>query len=140
MSFRFRRRIKLLPGVHLNISRSGISTSLGVRGASMTFGKRGTFVNAGIPGTGISYREKLQQPAAALEQPAPQVATQTEISHHHLHWWKIGLFLATMVLAGLTKNDRVIGIFWLGWIGYWLFLFVRLAIRNARKGAQYAKN
>lgn len=59
MAWSYRRRIKIIPGVHLNFSKSGISTSIGVRGASMTFGKKGTIVNTGIPGTGIYNREKL---------------------------------------------------------------------------------
>lgn len=59
MGWSFRRRIKVIPGVHLNFSTAGISTSIGVRGASLTVGKKGTYLNAGIPGTGISYRQKL---------------------------------------------------------------------------------
>lgn len=56
MGFRFQRRIKLLPGVRLNISKSGISTSVGGRG--LTYNSRG-MVTAGIPGTGLSYRHNL---------------------------------------------------------------------------------
>ena len=41
MAWRFQRRVKIIPGVRLNLSKSGISTSVGVRGASMTFGKSG---------------------------------------------------------------------------------------------------
>jgi len=33
MGLRLRKSIKILPGVKLNISKSGISTSIGVRGA-----------------------------------------------------------------------------------------------------------
>ena len=51
MSILFRRRIKIIPGVRLNISKSGLSASVGVRGASMTFGgKGGAYANLGIPG------------------------------------------------------------------------------------------
>ena len=54
MSILFRRRIKIIPGVRLNISKSGLSASVGVRGASVTLGgKGGTYANLGIPGTGI---------------------------------------------------------------------------------------
>ena len=35
MGFRFRRRIKLLPGIRLYISKSGLSTSLGEPGATI---------------------------------------------------------------------------------------------------------
>lgn len=59
MAWSFRRRIKIIPGVHLNLSRSGISTSIGFRGANVTLGKTGTYLNAGIPGTGIYQRQKL---------------------------------------------------------------------------------
>ncbi|WP_432352929.1 DUF4236 domain-containing protein [Sporosarcina sp. A2] len=59
MGFRFQKRIKIAPGVHLNISKGGISTSVGKRGASVTIGKRGIRANVGIPGTGISYSEQL---------------------------------------------------------------------------------
>jgi hypothetical protein len=59
MGFRFQRRLKLFPGVRLNFSRGGISTTIGVRGAGITLGAHGAYVNLGIPGTGLSYREKL---------------------------------------------------------------------------------
>ena len=60
MSILFRRRIKIIPGVRLNISKSGLSASVGVRGASVTFGGRGgTYANLGIPGTGIYTRKKI---------------------------------------------------------------------------------
>jgi len=59
MGFRFQKRIRILPGVRINLSKSGVSTSLGPRGADMNIGKDGITTNAGIPGTGISYRQKL---------------------------------------------------------------------------------
>ena len=62
MSLRFRRSVRLFPGVRLNFSRSGISTTVGVRGASMTLGPRGTYANVGLPGSGLSYRTKVSAP------------------------------------------------------------------------------
>lgn len=58
-SWSFRRRIKIIPGVRLNFSRGGISTSIGIRGANFTFGKDGAYLNTGIPGTGIYKRQKI---------------------------------------------------------------------------------
>lgn len=55
MGFRFFKRIRLLPGVNLNISKSGPSVSLGPRGAKMTFGRKGARATIGLPGTGMSY-------------------------------------------------------------------------------------
>jgi hypothetical protein len=60
MGVRFRKRIKLAPGLHLNLSGSGLSLSAGPRGASMTFGgRRGTYGNTGIPGSGLYMRERV---------------------------------------------------------------------------------
>jgi len=59
MGFRFQKRISILPGVRLNLSKGGVSTSLGPRGADVNIGKDGITTNAGIPGTGLSYRQKV---------------------------------------------------------------------------------
>jgi hypothetical protein len=59
MGFRFQKRISILPGVRINLSKGGVSTSLGPRGADVNIGKDGVTANAGIPGTGLSYRQKL---------------------------------------------------------------------------------
>ncbi len=63
MGIRFRKSVKLLPGVKLNVSKSGLSTTIGGRGLSVNVGKRGTYLNAGLPGTGLSMRERLDKPA-----------------------------------------------------------------------------
>jgi Protein of unknown function (DUF4236) len=55
--FRFRRSIKLLPGVRWNIGKKSTSLSFGVRGAQYTVGTSGSRTTVGIPGTGLSYTE-----------------------------------------------------------------------------------
>ena len=59
MAWSFRRRIKILPGVHLNIGKNGLSTTFGMRGVSITTGKNGTYLNTGIPRTGFYNRQKI---------------------------------------------------------------------------------
>lgn len=59
MALKFRRRQKLFPGVYLNFSKGGISTTIGIKGLSVNLGKSGTYLNTGIPGTGIYDRKKL---------------------------------------------------------------------------------
>lgn len=59
MGFRFRKSIKLFPGVRLNISKTGLSTSIGGRGATINLGKNGARGTVGIPGSGLSYSERL---------------------------------------------------------------------------------
>ena len=59
MAWNYRKRIKIAPGINLNLSKGGVSTSVGPRGAKVTFGKNGTYLNTSIPGTGLYSRTKL---------------------------------------------------------------------------------
>lgn len=63
MGFRFRRSIKLLPGVRVNVSGGGLSFSVGGRGATLNVSRRGTRATLGIPGTGISWSGNIGQTA-----------------------------------------------------------------------------
>lgn len=69
MGFRIRKSISLGKGVRVNLGKKGVSSvSFGKRGAPhVTVGKRGTYVGASIPGTGISYSQKIsdEKPAKA---------------------------------------------------------------------------
>lgn len=57
MGFRLRKRIKIAPGLHINLSaKRGISATVGVKGVSHNIGmdgRRSTTVSA--PGTGLSH-------------------------------------------------------------------------------------
>ncbi len=68
MGFRYQKRIKIIPGVKLNVSKNGISSvSLGKRGSSININKNGTRVTAGIPGSGMSYSTKRSKIANTSE-------------------------------------------------------------------------
>lgn len=77
MAWSYRKRIKIIPGVHMNLSKNGISTSIGVRGVNMTFGGSGTYLNTGIPGTGISQRQKLAGSGKKYSPPLPSPTVET---------------------------------------------------------------
>ena len=78
MALRFRKSIKLAPGVRWNLSGSGSSWTLGPKGASVGVGKRGTFLNTGIPGTGLYSRGKLS--GGSEPRPQPSSGTTTSVS------------------------------------------------------------
>lgn len=59
MAWNYRKRVKIAPGVHLNFSKNGVSTSVGPKGAKVTFGKNGTYMSTSIPGTGLYSRQKI---------------------------------------------------------------------------------
>jgi hypothetical protein len=56
---RFRKSWGILPGVKVNLSKTGVSTSLGGHGATVNVGTRSRTATIGIPGTGLSYRMPL---------------------------------------------------------------------------------
>lgn len=97
MGFRFRKSIKIAPGVRLNIGKKGISSvSVGGRGARINIGKRGTTASTGLPGTGLSYTQKLSGPAksrsvksrsvkADTAHPAPPPVPPSSLSSPDLH-------------------------------------------------------
>jgi hypothetical protein len=61
MPIRFRRTLKVAPGVKLNFSKSGVSTTVGPKGFHFTFGKRGVRRTVSIPGTGVSEVDYIKK-------------------------------------------------------------------------------
>lgn len=55
MGLRYRQSFTLFPGVRINVSKGGISTSIGVPGATLNVGRHGVRATVGAPGTGLSY-------------------------------------------------------------------------------------
>ncbi len=77
MPIRFRKTYRILPGVKVNLGKSGMSFTVGPRGFHLTFGKKGVRQTVGIPGTGLSESsyliknepesKKTRRPAARRE-------------------------------------------------------------------------
>lgn len=60
MGWRFRKSIKILPGVRLNFGKKSTSVSIGSKRAGITINsKTGVTARASIPGTGLSYSERI---------------------------------------------------------------------------------
>lgn len=64
MGVRFNKSIKLGKLLRINLSKSGVSATIGKKGASINLGKNGTYFSlspsiVGIKGTGLSYRQRL---------------------------------------------------------------------------------
>ena len=56
MGFSFRKSLKFGP-LRVNLSKSGVGLSTGVKGARVSKGPRGTYLNVGTGG--VQYRKKL---------------------------------------------------------------------------------
>jgi len=79
MGWRLHRSIKVLPGVRLNLSKSGLGLSVGPRGLKVGMDSKGrAYTSAGIPGTGLSSRRYLGRPGAALS-PSPRTTQRQSI-------------------------------------------------------------
>ncbi|PWT79036.1 MAG: hypothetical protein C5B59_00560 [Bacteroidetes bacterium] len=59
MGWRFRHSFKLIHGVRLNLSKTGLSCSVGGAPLTVNVGPRGVYGTASLPGTGISYRQRF---------------------------------------------------------------------------------
>lgn len=117
MGWRFSKRIKVLPGVSINLSKSGVSTSLGPRGAKVTIGHGKIRQTVGIPGTGISYTEtkRLAEPShAALpvpvtpSQPVSGWVVAGRVTVKMLYWLTIGVLVVfgAVILAALASGSK----------------------------------
>jgi hypothetical protein len=54
-SFRFHRSIKIMPGIRLNVGKTGTSLSVGGRGLTTNVSHRGVRNTVGLSGSGLSY-------------------------------------------------------------------------------------
>lgn len=68
MGFRFRKSVKIAPGVRLNFGKNSTSVSVGSKGARYTVSNTGRkTASVGIPGTGLSYVETVSGKKAGKE-------------------------------------------------------------------------
>ncbi len=55
MPLRFQRRIRISPGISLNLNKKSVSASFGRRGTHITVGPKGKRITVGLPETGLFY-------------------------------------------------------------------------------------
>ncbi|MCC8067696.1 MAG: DUF4236 domain-containing protein [Clostridiales bacterium] len=108
MGISYRKRVKLMPGVTLNFSKSGMSTTIGGKVASVNIGKKGTYLNTGIPGTGIYCRQKIGGSSSAsstrrssYSSQSSQYSGQSSSSSQGTSWLWILAVLALGILIGV---------------------------------------
>lgn len=83
MGFRYRKSINLGGGFRINISKSGIGYSWGVKGYRVTKTAKGTVrTTASIPGTGISFVEETRQNGTGTPQPTPRSHAPIDNNHY----------------------------------------------------------
>jgi hypothetical protein len=118
MAIRFRKSIKLMPGVRVSLSKSGISGSLGTNGARVSVNSKGQVRGtAGISGTGLSSttmingKSKSKSAKTTAKEVVPIVTSKDDIPN-------LSIFMVVVPWI-------LLGAFIHAWVGYaWLFLMV----------------
>ena len=97
-NFRFYRRMRIFPGLSVNLSKSGPSLTVGMRGAHVTMGPRGVRRTVGIPGTGIYYTSQsgYHSGAHSAHVETPISPGQQQRAHN------VGGLLALAVIVGIA--------------------------------------
>jgi hypothetical protein len=90
VSLRFRRSIRIAPGVHVNLGLHGAGLSVGPRGLHLGVNRRGMYTSAGIPGTGIYAVHHIRSSSGGH----PTVAGSA---------WPVILLLAVLLFASCVK-------------------------------------
>jgi hypothetical protein len=99
MGLRFQRRFQLLPWLRLNLSRGGLSASIGPRGLHLTLGRRPR-VTVGLPGSGLSWTQSLGH-VHATPSAVPHVCTlETGCNPSWVPVGRAAVFVALAVLMG----------------------------------------
>ena len=133
MAMRFRKSIKLMPGVRVSLSKSGISGSLGTNGARVSANSKGQVRGtAGLNGTGLSNttmlngKSKAKSTKTTAKEVLPITTSKDDIPN-------LSIFF---VIVGWV----VFGAFIHEWLGYvWLAITIPawLFIKFLRFAAEY---
>ena len=102
MPIRFRKSFKIFPWFKINMSKSGISETVGTRGVHLTFGKRGVRQSIGLPGSGLSESSYIihnenEAEHAAQPQPVQPPQVETPLVAQGSPTSKLALILAGLV-------------------------------------------
>lgn len=82
MGFRFRKQIKIAPGIKLNINKNSTSISVGGKGFTHTVNTTGkTTSTVGIPGTGLSYSATSSATTDAPKEPKADPVPVRDLEH-----------------------------------------------------------
>lgn len=115
MGFRFRKSVKVAPGVRLNIGKKSAGVSIGGKGGGVSINsKTGATARVSAPGTGVSYTSKVSskrenrvgvEPSATVIHEHSQNTTSQNPSYTKdaakNRWLFLILFLVFLIMAVL---------------------------------------
>lgn len=137
MGFRFKKSVKIAPGVKLNFGKKSTSVTFGGKGVRYTVSSTGRKTKSvSIPGTGLSYSESTTAKKSCLDRttkacPSEYNTTKAVREYSPKAYRKTGIIL--IVIAALTL---LIGLLTVS-VGGWIFLILGATILFL--GISYAK-
>jgi Protein of unknown function (DUF4236) len=144
-AFRFRRSIRIAPGIKLNLNKKSVSLTGGVRGAHVTrsYGGRSNY-SVGLPGTGVWYRGSLDDPKGASQDREDQESLGRELATAPEGTWKaklgnfffwlggLGWIVIPAWIVSLIAGTNF-GLTYLATAGLWTVFCLALSIRRYRR-------
>ena len=112
MATRFRKSVKIAPGVKVNINKGSVSASVGTKGAHYTVSSNGsTTKTLGIPGSGLSYVDRSGPSKTTTADSSKTFAdrdkeTQAEMKAINEHMITRGLCVRCGKFVGRGALDR----------------------------------
>lgn len=107
MGLRFRKSIKLAPGVKLNIGKKSIGVSAGGKFGGVSFNsKTGAHARASMPGTGLSYTTKISgssQASAKAKSSLPSKPPKPKKPFYKRGWV---ITLAALTIVGAISSPE----------------------------------
>lgn len=98
MAFKFRRTLKIAPGLRLNLTHRGVSARVGTKGAGYTVNANGSqHISAGVPGSGIHVSKQVTPPRKRKKKSA-EVDGAVSATSSYGQIFKMG---AVMAVGGL---------------------------------------
>ena len=118
MGLRFRKSVKIAPGVKVNFNKKSVGITAGVKGAHVTVNSKGRkTTSVGIPGTGLSYVEtsKIGKPSPSAKNNSTSYSSSKPLNKQPPEKPKparktsrIVLFSFFIVLLGLSTLGGII--------------------------------
>lgn len=144
-SMRFRRSVRVAPGLRLKVNKRSVGLSAGTRGARVSVNSDGRSTRSvGIPGSGLYYRSQTgprpttqgASPAATL----PPEARPSRVIRKLVVGLSVTLFVLLLIAGQGNAAGAVFAVGLLAWLGLWIFgglvdLAVFAWLRRSQKAA-----
>lgn len=118
MGLRLRKSVKIMPGLKINLSKSGASLTVGKAGACVNISSKGTRATVGMPGTGISYSTRLSGDKTSRAKSVAIDAERDSAEFVSLQprkkvsfWGKFGIWFCWAALLPITQKGDAYGAF-----------------------------